>query len=319
MKKRNNSVDTYFQTTKTKQNTNNTLLKSTKISVNERMTTALNRSRGKSGKSHSKKQDSLLYNSLNSSAINNQITSLYEANNESGNDKFLSFEEFRDKIGNIIAQYKLDSSENKGKKLNLESLNLIEKIKIKKTLQAITKLKNESSQAEIHVVVDEKEYQNPYDSALILQKNQEINGQIKLGFYERTRQIYDKEIKKINEITYNQEHMPKKIKITNLMLKGSSDPVTDQLSPKKKKEPMVQLPSIIPIGKNRYSELYGCYKSCTKNFPESREQFTLSYDLVYVVLFGGLSANKTNIAWTLDPGKYIFKLTLEFNIKNSND
>ena len=308
MKKRTNS-----ETIKTKQNTNNnTPLKSNKISVNERMTSALNRSLGKS---HQKKQD----NSLNSSAIKNQITSLYEANNESGNEKFLSFEEFRDNIGNIIAQYKLDSSENKGKKLNLESLNLIEKIKIKETLQAITKFKNESSQAEIRVVVDEKEYQNPYDSALILRKNQEINGQIKLGSYERTRQIYDKEIKKINDITYNQEHMPKKIKITNLMLKGGPDPATDQLSPKKKKEPMIQLPSIIPIGKNRYSELYGSYKSCTKNFPESREQFTLSYDLCYVILFGGLAANKTNMAWTLDPGKYILKLTLKFNIKNSND
>ena len=142
---------------------------------------------------------------------------------------------------------------------------------------------------------------------MIIKKNHEINGQIKFDFYERTRQIYHKEIDKINEVMYNKEHMPKKIKITNLILKGGSA-VVNNPAKTNKIELVHQLPSIIPTGKNQFSELFGNYVYCTKNFPESREQFTLTYDLYDVVLFGGMSSNKNNIVWTLDPGN-------TFNIK----
>jgi len=49
-------------------------------------------------------------------------------------------------------------------------------------------------------------------------------------------------------------------------------------------------------------ELYAKYKYSAKNFPEGREQFSFRYNLVDIVLFGGLLINKSNnYIWTLDP------------------
>jgi len=234
----------------------------------------------------------------------NPFNSLYEIYNESNYERPLAFDEFKEKISQMITQYKLDSADNKGlQKLNLENLSVEEKLKIKETLNAYTKFKNQSKDAEIRVNMEDRDYQNPYDSALIIKKNKEISGQITFDFYDRTRQIYNKEIDKINEITYNQEHMPKKIRVTNLVGNKNISPISDQTITTKKKESLI-LPSIIPVGKNKFSELYGSYVYCTKNFPESREQFTLTYDLFDVVMFGGMSSNKSTTVWTLDPGMY---------------
>jgi len=53
-------------------------------------------------------------------------------------------------------------------------------------------------------------------------------------------------------------------------------------------------------------ELYATYKYSVKNFPEGREQFSFRYNLVDIVLFGGLVINKTNnYLWTLDPSIFI--------------
>lgn len=55
-------------------------------------------------------------------------------------------------------------------------------------------------------------------------------------------------------------------------------------------------------------ELYATYKYSTKNFPEGREQFSFRYNLVDIVLFGGLVMNKANnYLWTLDPSNFFDK------------
>ena len=54
--------------------------------------------------------------------------------------------------------------------------------------------------------------------------------------------------------------------------------------------------------KNDDYELYAEYKYSNKIFPEGREQFTFKYNLVDVVMFGGLIMNKNNNnLWTFDP------------------
>ena len=50
-------------------------------------------------------------------------------------------------------------------------------------------------------------------------------------------------------------------------------------------------------------ELYAEYKYSSKTFPEGREQFSFRYNLVDVVLFGGLIMNKNNNnVWMYDNG-----------------
>jgi hypothetical protein len=56
--------------------------------------------------------------------------------------------------------------------------------------------------------------------------------------------------------------------------------------------------------KNNDYELYAEYKYSNKTFPEGREHFSLRYNLVDVVLFGGLVMNKNNNnVWTFNPCK----------------
>jgi len=84
---------------------------------------------------------------------------------------------------------------------------------------------------------------------------------------------------------------------------------------KKVKEEFKLKNRIMKIGDE--SELYANYKYSSKNFPEGREQFAFRYNLVDIVLFGGLIMNKTNnYIWSLEPSKsysfffYFFKMKL---------
>ena len=61
------------------------------------------------------------------------------------------------------------------------------------------------------------------------------------------------------------------------------------------------------------NEFYAEYKYSTKIFPEGREQFSLKYNLVDCVMFGGLVTNKNNnYVWKLDPCRKYFNLILIF-------
>jgi len=58
----------------------------------------------------------------------------------------------------------------------------------------------------------------------------------------------------------------------------------------------------IEISKDKpYADIYSYYVYASKTFPEGREQFTLSFDGNEIIMYGGLSTNKSNILWKLDP------------------
>lgn len=67
----------------------------------------------------------------------------------------------------------------------------------------------------------------------------------------------------------------------------------------KKKRDEVKLKN--KILRSNETELFAYYKYSSKNFPEGREQFAFDYNLLDIVLFGGIVTNKNNNIWTLDP------------------
>ena len=77
----------------------------------------------------------------------------------------------------------------------------------------------------------------------------------------------------------------------------------EKLKQKKSKNKKNDLLAKIRITKLDDWELYGTYKYSLKNFPEGREQFSLRYNSIDAVLFGGMVSNKNNYLWTLDPSK----------------
>ena len=83
---------------------------------------------------------------------------------------------------------------------------------------------------------------------------------------------------------------------------------------KKKKEDNRFRNKIIRPGE---MELYACYKTGQKNFPEGREQFAFNYNISEIILFGGIVTNKSNNVWVLDPCK-IDKIKKNYEEKKNN-
>jgi len=83
-----------------------------------------------------------------------------------------------------------------------------------------------------------------------------------------------------------------------------------KLQQKKDKEEMKMLRN--RVMKLDDYQLFASYKYSSKNFPEGREQFSFRYNLVDIVLFGGLVMNKANNhVWTLDPSKLLMRIYFE--------
>ena len=103
--------------------------------------------------------------------------------------------------------------------------------------------------------------------------------------------------------------MTKKIKITTIAQKSKHEP--DPVQVEKKKSSTLNLnllPKLNSKDNSIYVELFGTYiANGSKNFPEGREQFSLSSDMFDVILFGGITTNKSHDLWSLDPSnlKYL--------------
>lgn len=48
--------------------------------------------------------------------------------------------------------------------------------------------------------------------------------------------------------------------------------------------------------------MHGYYYYYSKNFPEGREQFTFSYDMFDIIIYGGISIKCFNDMWKFDSG-----------------
>lgn len=248
--------------------------------------------------------------------IRNENVSTYGTLYKQGNttkfqdEKPIKFEEFKEKIAKVIEPYKIETY-GLPKEVRIGKFNYItenERISIGKQLNPISKPNktyynqfNAYNEANTLVTVDHDEYANPYDSLNTVRKNNNICNDVINIYDSREKQLLLKTLNELNTSIYLKDQLHK-IKITNLIPKQNEE-IEDV--PIKKE---VHISSIMPSPCKELNELY-CYFNYAKNqFPESREQFTLSYDFFYVILFGGIVSNKSNTVWSLDPGKFCFKL-----------
>jgi len=212
-----------------------------------------------------------------------------------------TFEEYGSKITNLYKKYRITSVPEEQRTGKFEMLSIEEKNKIEKDLKNRTRFKNELNESLTKTTCYEgfpEEFYHPLDSLNIIKKNHEILHTINRNYDERHKQMLFQKLTEVNRLIDYKEKVPPKIKITNILQKTSIDPLNNIA-----KE--VRYSGIIPIpgafGENSYVEFYGNYHYGNKNFPEGREQFTLSYDLFDVLLFGGIVTNKSQCIWSLDP------------------
>jgi len=219
------------------------------------------------------------------------------------NEKPIEFEQFKSSIKEKIHEYKIDSQPPENRTTVYEKVTKKDIIKINNELKINDKYneKYNSEDKRVQVICDNDDYANPFDSLNIIKKNQDVHDDITTQYEKRKRQ-YIKKI--IDDINYAKDHEPKRLKITNISHK-IKDP-EESISVKQGNI----VPAIIPTGDKTFSELYGHYRYPKNIFPEGREQFTLTYDLFDVILFGGLVANKSNSIWSLDPGNLLYNFNI---------
>ena len=239
----------------------------------------------------SKKRRNWNNSSLNSSP-NKSIMDSNKMNNFSKilmTDKIVEYEEFKEKINGKMSDYDLKFNHSS----DHENITYDEKVEIKKRFLKDKKYRTEYDSS-VSVSVGVQNFSNPYDSLNVLKNNNSIFDEI-LGNYEmRHKQLLQKTIQEIDKSIKLREN--KHIKVSNIIKKPARDIVVTS---------SIKVPEIVPLikptGNNTYSELFGRYIYTNKNFPESREQFTFTYGLLDIILFGGIVVNKSNHMWSLDP------------------
>lgn len=204
----------------------------------------------------------------------------------------------------------------------------------------------------IQINVKEKNFGNPEESKDVINTNKFIYDNLSGSLFDIQKILYDKTVKDIEHYNKCKQKMQNirvstlvpKTNAEKIAVKQTEKSVIteeaneenmekeevegeeedDYLEKKKEKEKQKQK----KLKQNREKEenkmknrnilkaddyeLYAEYKYSYKQFPEGREQFSMKYNLVDAVMFGGLVMNKNNNnVWILDPcivflNKYIF-------------
>lgn len=157
-------------------------------------------------------------------------------------------------------------------------------------------------------------YISPIHSLSVLKINNEVHSNLMKLNLKRQKYIYDKSIDEFKNNRINILNKLSRIKITDL------SPVNNNLFNFKQKYNSENKPkesnknSLIPNKPNKhlsiqlYTKLFACFKFSCKNYPESREQFSLITCDEYIYLIGGISCineideiwkyNTSNLTWT---------------------
>ena len=187
-------------------------------------------------------------------------------------NKRINFNEFKSKITQEFNNY--NSNSNNNNKIN----NFITKDEIKNIKK---NFKRFHSLIKINIPFDQN-YQNPFQSLRILKKNNFIFDDIKKSTENYQINLFKNSIKFIE--TQTLKKMPK-IKISLINSKT-----------KKKK---LENKNFFPQKKS--NNFFGYYFYCNKNFPETREQFSLNLVQKNLFLLGGISSKISNFQlWKLN-------------------
>lgn len=263
----------------------------------------------------------------------NGVSFIDKIKNQSKKSHLHNEEDYSRFINDIMSNYKNDQYNKNRDDEYLMNMSLEEENEIKLNLKQ-NQINNSygylgtSENSIMKVEVKDFDYKNPFESLKTLKKNKVIYDNINVSFLNRQKMFYDRALVGINRHLKLKATLPK-VKVSNLMPKGidlsqivntanmmspsspnnikqynnqdSSGKKSAKKNKNKKNEVIIQASQIISSSNNL--QLYANYVYANKNFPEGREQFTLNYNLVDLVLYGGIASNKNNNIWSLDPSK----------------
>ena len=185
----------------------------------------------------------------------------------------------------------------------------------------------EKKDTKIHIMINEdykdtkydystQVYSSPFQSLRVLRKNHQIYDEINKSFLERQKQCFDESVEIVEGMTMKYKVKMPKIRVIQMISKGFyDDPSSRKKSKPKDKEEDdnndndeketkdKKKPKLFEGIKQKPFEykLYSFFKYPNKNFPEGREQFSISLYNNRILLFGGMSSTiKSTIIWSLN-------------------
>jgi hypothetical protein len=238
-----------------------------------------------------------------------------------------SYGEYNKSLNKIMEDYKYDAEQEsvirRGKRRNnrkaTEDEETIKQL-LKKNNISLYKKKLGSQEAQMRINVSHEDFGNPYQSLEILTKNKLIYDSMLCNYRIREVNKFEESIKKIDKedkLANKFNNSAMKVKVTSIMPKSMDiNPNSTNI----KFDSNIVLPNvgIYNLKKDASNiELYSYFIYPQKNFPEGREQFSISNDSNEIVLFGGIVSNKNNNIWSLDPVNLEWrKITAEFSQAN---
>ena len=238
-------------------------------------------------------------------------------------------ENYKTKSDIIMNDYKYEGQEEEFAKLLKNSSKILYKKEQEEVMKYMnrTKLFNSSNsstcnyltEATKHNLLDESTlkvhiltegFKNPLQSLDLIKKNRIIYESMLKNFGSREKLVFMQTASKMNRRLYDKS-ISSKVKITTMIpkLQEQTAPlqngteiqlVNNELH---KHLSSMKLLSMNNLSADKKEVLFHCsYQYSSKNFPESREQFSWSYEGEGgdMVLFGGLLSNKSNVMWKLD-------------------
>jgi hypothetical protein len=182
-----------------------------------------------------------------------------------------------------------------------------EKYLIEKELHKNNKsiLNGSTDMSILKVNVKKQIFQNPYESLDTINENAKICNSIVGRYVERQQHLFNKAYDRLIRYSKNKVKMPK-VKITSVI--RPIDIIRQDIKEEKKQDgDKVKLYDLSNpfIVEKQCPKLFCSYTYSNKNFPEGREQFAFVFNAEDIILYSGLSSNKNNYVWSLNPGIFI--------------
>ena len=224
------------------------------------------------------------------------------------------FNSYKQTLQNSLSNYKLLYNMEKEEKNKDNNLNINQKYINKKDTILIQKIKESNKKnitnglsprntdSNIHIIVNDVKYPNPFKSLDIIKNNNFIYDEMSKNILNRQGQLFRQKILNIQKYKNKFSTKMPKIHVTKSNKIPFEIPVMDLTEDKdKKKIEISSLHNLLNKDKKENSlKLFSYYKYSNKNFPEGREQFSSYFKDNKLYVCGGLTANVSGmVIWTL--------------------
>ena len=223
----------------------------------------------------------------------------------------LPLDKYNDIINSSMRNYQLTYQDFEKKKLSSRN-NLItyeDQVEIRKVHNFNKSFENRlgplNEESSLKVNVQELNYKNPYNSISILRNNHFIYNEINKDFLLRQKQKFDDSIKTFEGYTMKYKVKMPKIRVAIIQPKFNVDvPIIDISKDNKEEIKKKEEKVLPPIPESQKLRLFSYYKYPNINFPEGREQFSISTNGNDIIISGGISSQmKQMYIWSLNISK----------------